>query len=54
MNDRVLAGIAVALGVFVVVSEIGFWGSRSTLWPVLTALGLGLVALGAAHLLRGR
>jgi hypothetical protein len=44
--------IAVVLGLFVVVSEVRFWGSRSELWPVLTALGLGLVAAGAAHLLR--
>jgi hypothetical protein len=52
VSDRWLAGIAVALGLFVVGSEIRFWGTGSELWPVLTALGLGLAAAGAAHFVR--
>lgn len=34
------------MGAFVIIQEVPFWGSRaSTLWQVLTALGVGLVVL---------
>lgn len=46
MTPRGLAIIAGLIGAFVIVQEIPFWGSRSSsLWIVLTALGVGLVAL---------
>lgn len=46
MTSRSLAVVAGLIGVFVVVQEIPFWGSRSSsLWQVLTALGIGLVVL---------
>lgn len=48
---RLAAGV---LGAFVVLSEIPYWGSSSTLWPVLTALGVAVIALAAADLLSGR
>lgn len=52
MNDRWFAGIALVLGAVVVVSEVRFWGSRSELWPVLTMIGVAIVALAGAHLAR--
>lgn len=52
ITDRTLAIGALLLGGFVVLSEIPYWGSRSQLWPVLTALGLAVLALAAAHLMR--
>ena len=48
LDARALAVVAGLLGAFVVVSEIPFWASRSTLAPVLTALGLGIIALAVA------
>ena len=45
---------ALLCGAFVVVSEIPFWGSRSGLWSVLTALGIGVIALAAAQLIGRR
>lgn len=41
-------------GLFVIVSEIPFWGSRSGLWPVLTALGIAVVALAVAQFVAWR
>lgn len=38
-------------GVFVVLSELPYWGARASLAPVLTALGLGLIAAAAAQAL---
>jgi hypothetical protein len=48
LDARTLAVVAGLLGAFVVVSEIPFWTSRSSLAPVLTALGLGIIALAVA------
>ena len=48
LNPRTLAVVAGLLGAFVVVSEIPFWTTRSSLAPVLTALGLGIIALAVA------
>jgi hypothetical protein len=46
VTPRTMAVVAGLIGVFVIVQEIPFWGSRaSSLWQVLTALGVGLVAL---------
>lgn len=46
MTPRGLAIVAGLIGTFVIVQEIPFWGSRSSsLWQVLTALGVGLVVL---------
>jgi hypothetical protein len=53
MDSRWLAGLALAAGAYVICSELTYRGA-STLTPVLLALGLGLVASAAAHLLRHR
>lgn len=54
MKSRGLVWAALFLGGFVLVSEIPYLGSRSALWPVLTALGLAVIALAAAQLLSNR
>jgi hypothetical protein len=51
LDGRLFAGIAAVFGVFVVLSEIPFWGARSSLAPVLTALGGGLLAIAIAYFL---
>jgi hypothetical protein len=48
VDSRTMAVVAALLGGFVVVSEIPYWTSRSSLAPVLTALGLGVIALALA------
>lgn len=48
LDSRTLAIVAALLGGFVVVSEIPFWATRSSLAPVLTALGLGMIVLAVA------
>ncbi|HEX9494312.1 MAG TPA: hypothetical protein VGA38_00960 [Candidatus Limnocylindria bacterium] len=48
-DTRWLSGIAGIAGGYVVISELTFKGN-STLTPVLMSLGIGLVALAAAHL----
>lgn len=48
MTSRGFAIVAGLIGAFVVLQEIPFWGSRSSsLWQVLTALGIGLIVLAA-------
>ena len=48
MTPRGLAIAAGLIGAFVILQEVPFWGSRSSsLWVVLTALGVGLVVLAA-------
>lgn len=54
MDSRLAAGAAALLGAYVVISEIPYWGGRTSLAPVLTALGLAAIALAAAHLLAHR
>ena len=54
IDDRVLPVVALILGTYVVLAEIPFWTSRSSLAPALTALGLGLIAVAAAQLMRTR
>jgi hypothetical protein len=51
-SDRLASVAAGVLGAFVVLQEISFWGTGSSLAPVLTALGAGLIAAAASHLLR--
>jgi len=51
MDSRWFAGLALAAGAFVVWSEITYKGA-STLTPILLALGIGLMAMAAAHLMR--
>jgi hypothetical protein len=51
VDSRWLAGVAIACGAWVIWQEINFKGS-STLTPVLLIIGIGIVALGAAHLVR--
>ena len=53
MDSRWLAGLALLAGAFVMWSEITYRGT-SSLTPVLFALGMGITALAAAHLLRHR
>jgi len=53
MDSRWFAGLALAAGAFVVWSELTYRGA-STLTPILFALGAGLMAMAAAHLLRHR
>jgi len=50
-DTRWLGWIAAAAGGYVVIAELNFKGS-SGLTPVLIAIGIGIVALAAAHLLR--
>lgn len=46
MTPRAFAVVAGLVGAFVIVQEIPFWGSRSSsLWQVLTALGISVVLL---------
>jgi hypothetical protein len=54
IDDRLLPAVALVLGIYVLVAEIPSWGARSSLAPVLSALGLGVIALALAHLLRER
>ena len=54
LDSRLFSGAALILGAYVVLTEIPFWASRSSLAPALTALGLGLMALAIAQLLRER
>lgn len=49
---RIAALIGGAAGVYVVLSELPYLASRSSLAPSLSALGIGLVALAIAQLLR--
>lgn len=53
MDSRYLAWIAIGCGGWVVWQELTFKGS-STLTPILLVIGIGIIALGAAHLLRHR
>lgn len=53
MDSRWFAGVALVAGAYVVWSELTYRGA-STLTPVLFALGVGLMATAAAHLLRHR
>lgn len=53
MDSRWLAGIALVAGAYVVWNELTYKGS-STLTPILLVLGIGLMALAAAHLVRHR
>jgi hypothetical protein len=53
MDSRWLAGIGAVAGTYVVWTELNFKGN-STLTPVLIVLGIGIVALAAAHLIRHR
>jgi hypothetical protein len=53
MDSRWFAGIALVAGAYVVWSELTYRGA-STLTPILFALGIGLMAMAAAHLLRHR
>ena len=50
-DTRWLGVIAALAGGYVVVAELTYKGT-STLTPVLVALGIGIVCLAAAHLLR--
>jgi len=54
LDARLFSGAALILGGYVVLTEIPFWASRSSLAPALTALGLGVIALAIAHLLHER
>jgi hypothetical protein len=49
MDSRWIAGIGIASGAWVMWQELTFRGS-STLTPVLFVIGLGIAALGVAHL----
>ena len=51
-GSRIAALIAGGAGVYVVLSELPYLATRSSLAPSLTALGVGLVAIAIAHLLR--
>lgn len=53
MDSRWLAGVALVSGAYVVWSELNFKGN-STLTPILLVLGIGIVALAAAHFVRHR
>jgi len=53
MDSRWLAGLAAICGAYVVWSEFNFRGN-STLTPILLVLGVGIVALAAAHFVRHR
>jgi hypothetical protein len=48
LDSRALAIGAGLLGVFVVISELPYWRSASSLAPVLTALGVGLILVAVA------
>lgn len=50
MSSRWPAGIAGAAGLYVMWSELTFKG-QSTLTPILMVIGVGLVAIAAAHFL---
>ena len=54
LDNRVLPVVGLTLGLYVVVTEIPFWVSRSSLAPALTALGLGVMAVAVAQLMRER
>jgi hypothetical protein len=51
MDSRWFAALALGAGAFVVWSEITYKGA-STLTPILLALGIGVMAMAAAHLVR--
>jgi hypothetical protein len=53
MDSQWFAGVALVAGAYVVWSELTYRG-ESTLTPVLFALGVGLMAMAAAQLLRHR
>jgi hypothetical protein len=53
MDSRWFAGVALVAGAFVAFSEITYRGA-SALTPILFALGVGMMAIAAAHLLRYR
>jgi hypothetical protein len=48
LDSRTLAIGAGLLGAVVVVSEVPYWRSASSLAPVLTALGVGLILVAVA------
>lgn len=53
-DTRVLGWIGAIAGAYVVWEELTYRGPASTLTPILAALGIGVTALAAAHLLRHR
>lgn len=53
MGSRWAAGIAGAAGAYVIWSELNYKG-QSTLTPILTIIGIGLVALAVAHFMAHR
>ena len=57
MSKGLRQGLAILAGLtggYVILSEIPFWSTRSSLAPVLTALAVGVVALAVLALGRGR
>lgn len=53
MDSRWLAGLAAVCGGYVIWTELNFRGS-STLTPILLVIGVGIVALAAAHFVTHR
>jgi hypothetical protein len=52
LDPKYLAIVAGIAGAYVIVSELPFWAQRSSLAPVLTALGVSVVALALIQFAR--
>ena len=50
---RVLPLAALGIGVIVIIWELPYVGSRTSLWPVLTLLALGLVLVAFGQIRHG-